>query len=93
MAATPTIDVPLPLAEGFAFLCVVGSSAGDGDDEGADLREYPTVVVARMDMTPPHLPAQIRLTEMDDAWRVRFSTVGQEVAFHLYKVGPPNVTR
>jgi hypothetical protein len=92
MAATTAIDVPLPSSEGFAFLCVVGSSIGD-DDEGADLREYPTVVVTRMDMTPPRLPAQIRITETDDAWRARFSTVGQEVAFHLYKVGPPHLTR
>jgi hypothetical protein len=91
MAATTVIDAPLPASEGFAFLCVVGASGGH-DDEG-DVREYPTVVVARLDMTPPRLPAQVRITETADVWRAKFSTVGQEVAFHLYKVGPPNVTR
>jgi len=92
MAAATAIDAPLPSSDGFAFLCVVGASGGD-DDEGADVRDYPTVVVARMDTTPPRLAAQVRITETDDAWRAKFSTVGQEVAFHLYKAGPPHVTR
>jgi hypothetical protein len=90
-AATPVIDVPLPSSEGFAFLCIVGA-AGDGEDAGADPREHPTVVVARVDLTPPRLPAQTRIIETEGAWRVTFSTVGQEVAFHLYKTGPPDGT-
>jgi len=39
-----------------------------------------------MDTTPPRLAAQVRITETDDAWRVKFSTVGQEV------IGLPTVT-
>jgi hypothetical protein len=91
MAATPRIDVPLPASEGFVFLCIVG--AATGEDEGGDLQEHPTMVVARTDLTPPRLPAQITIVETGEAWRARFSTVGQEVAFYVYKVGPPGDTR
>jgi hypothetical protein len=87
---TPSIDVPLPLTEGFAFLCIVdAASIGDGW-----LREpTPTVIVARTDLTPPRMKAQARITESDEAWFVRFRTVAEEVAFHAYKVGPPSETR
>ncbi|HZI78277.1 MAG TPA: serine protease [Vicinamibacterales bacterium] len=92
MAAQTDIVVPLPVSEGFAFLCIVGTGKS-GDEGGADPYEHPNVVVARTDLTPPRLSAQIQISESDDAWRVKFSTVGQEVAFHLYKAGPPATTR
>ena len=61
--------------------------------EGDGLAEHPTVVVARTEMTPPKLPAQVSIVETHEAWRARFSTVGQEVAFHVYKAGPPDDIR
>ena len=91
MASTTRIDVPLPASEGFVFLCIVGAAMGE--DEGDGLAEHPTVVVARTDLTPPKLPAQISIVETHEAWRARFSTVGQEVAFHVYKAGPPDDIR
>jgi hypothetical protein len=41
----------------------------------------------------PRLPVQVTITETNEAWRVRFRTVGHEVAFHAYKTGRPVDTR
>jgi hypothetical protein len=82
-AALPSIDIPLPATEGFAFLCIISNQPV----------AYPTVVVARVDTSRPRAPAQVTVVETDDAWRVRFDTIGQEVAFHAYKAGAPAQTR
>ena len=88
---TLLIDPPLPVADGFVFLCVVGGQTA-ADDE-FDHRAYATVVVARIDTVPPRLPAQVTVTESHEAWRVRFKTVGDEIWFHSYKFGTPKETR
>ena len=89
--ATPFIDTPFPQVEGFVFLCI--SRVAHGSLDTAGVRNNPTVVVARIDTTPPRLPAQVTITETDVKWRITFATVGHEVAFHLYKTGPTATTR
>ena len=91
-AAVPVIDRPLPPLEGFTFLCIVGVSS-PAADEAAAARAYPTIVVARTDRMAPRLPVQVTITETNEAWRLRFRTVGHEVAFHAYKTGRPMDTR
>ena len=60
---------------------------------GADVRTHPTVVIARTDLKPPRVPARVTITDTDEAWRLRFRTLGEEVAFHAFKAGPPAETR
>jgi hypothetical protein len=89
-ATTPVIDASLPVTEGFAFLCIAGvTDANRPDVNGA----WATMVTARIDVTPPHLPAQVRITDDEGGWTVRFATVGDEVAKHTYKYGPAKGTR
>ena len=92
VTTTPSIDAPLPLSEGFAFLCVVGSATRDGSG-AVDPRPHATIVVARTDVTPPRVPAQVTIDEGEAAWRVSFDTSGNEVSFHAFKVGRPSDTR
>ena len=90
-SAMPVIDAPLPVGEAIAFLCIVGT-AREGA-HGADVRTHPTVVVARTDLMPPRVPARVTITDTDEVWRVRFRTLGEEVAFYAFKAGPPAETR
>jgi hypothetical protein len=92
VTTAPVIDAPLPLAEGFAFLCIWGTGVEENLD-GLARPMDPTIVVARIDTTPPRLPAQITIEESTAAWRVNFHSIGHEVSFHTYKVGPPRETR
>jgi hypothetical protein len=87
---TPLIDAALPVSEGFAFLCIAGVT---NPDLPAVDGSSAVVVMARVDATAPYLPAQVRVTDDEGAWNVRFATVGDEVAFHTYKYGPAKVTR
>jgi hypothetical protein len=91
VTTAPTIDPPLPLSEGFAFLCIVGSATRDGSGT-VDPRPHATIVVARTDVTPPRLPAQVTIDDAEATWRVTF-TSGNEVSFHAFKVGRPSETR
>jgi hypothetical protein len=92
VSTTPTIDVPLPLSEGFALLCIVGTATREGSGAG-DAGPHVTIVVARTDVTPPRLPAQVTIADGDAAWQVTFDTFGTEVSFHAFKVGSPSATR
>jgi hypothetical protein len=92
VTSTPSIDPPLPLSEGFAFLCIVGTATRDGSG-AVDPRPHATIVVARTDVTPPRVPAQVTIAEGEAAWRVTFDTSGSEVSFHAFKVGRPSDTR
>ena len=91
VTTTPTIDPPLPLAEGFTFLCIVGTATRDGS-AATDPRPHATVVVARTDVTPPRIPAQVTIDDAEAAWRVTFDTFGSEVSFHAFKFGRPSET-
>jgi hypothetical protein len=91
VATMPTIDAPLPLSEGFSFLCIVDATSPVAT--GSEVHEHPTIVMARTDLTAPRLPAQIAVVDAAESWRILFSTVGQEIAFHVYKAGPPLETR
>jgi hypothetical protein len=90
--SSPRINTPLPPFERFVFLCILGAVSVAGDAT-AETRTNPAIVVARTDPTPPRLPAQVTITETDEAWRVRFTTVGHEVAFYASKTGRPVDTR
>jgi hypothetical protein len=86
------VDPPLPSAEGFAFLCIAGTSTPDGTDP-PESRLHATLVIARVDTTPPKLPAQVRIEKRPADWRISFATVGDEVAFHAFKIGPASAVR
>jgi hypothetical protein len=91
-AAVPVIDPPLPTAEGFVFLCVLASTTQEEDAASRPVRR-PAIVVARTDLTPPRVPAQLAIEDAGGAWRLHFTTFGDEVAFHNYKLGPASDTR
>jgi hypothetical protein len=84
-AEFPSIRMPLPATEGFVLLCVVGDR-GDGARMST---AHPTIVVARTDLTPPRVAPQMAIFDRDEAWHVRFRTLGDELTFYAYKVGPP----
>ena len=92
VSTSPSIDPPLPSSEGFAFLCIVGAATRDGSG-AVDPRPHATIVVARTDVTPPRLPAQVTIDEGEAAWRVTFETSGSEVSFHAFKFGRPSDIR
>jgi hypothetical protein len=92
VTATPTIDSPLPVVEGFSFLCIVETATSDGSGAGAPPR-HPLIVIARTDLTPPRMPAQMTIADDGAAWRIGFETAGSDVTFHAIKFGPPPDTR
>jgi hypothetical protein len=88
----PTIIDPLPLTEGFHFLCVLGG-VGTRWGESWQRIDHPTIVVARIDVTPPRIPARITITETDLAWTVSFNGIDPELSFYRFKFGRPGETR
>ena len=80
------IDAMLPPVDGFAFLCVWGQA---NEADTPDRLLNPTVLVARVDTKPPHIPAQVTIDDVDVAWRVTFRTVPDEVSFQMFKIGNP----
>jgi hypothetical protein len=76
---------PLPPIDGLAFLCLWAMPA-DGD------WQHPTVVMARVDTTPPRLPAQVTIAHAPSGWQLWFSRAGDDVVQHAFKTGPPGRT-
>jgi hypothetical protein len=88
----PVIDDPLPVTEGFHFLCVLGATAKRSSARKQSVY-HPTVVTVRIDTVSPKIPASIAIEEFDPAWVVSFKTLDPEISTYQYKVGRPGETR
>ncbi len=92
VADYPLIDDPLPQAEGYHFLCVIGGTATGSGDPWQSV-DHPTIVVVRIDTIPPRIPARISISESDIAWMVTFGTLDPEISGYVFKFGRPSETR
>lgn len=88
----PVIDDPLPPAEGYHFLCVLGGSNTTSAAAWQSI-DHPTVVAVRIDATAPRIPARITVNETDFAWSVAFGTLEPEISAYAFKFGRPSDTR
>jgi len=86
------IDDPLPQAESYHFLCVIGGRGTRWGDRWQSL-DHPTIVAVRIDTIPPRIPARITVREGDLSWFVAFGTIDPEISGYVYKVGRPSETR
>lgn len=88
----PMIADSLPQTEGYRFLCVIG---GMGTRWGTAWQsvDHPTVVVVRIDTTPPQIPARISIEESPLGWQVTFGTLNPEISLYSFKFGRPAETR
>jgi hypothetical protein len=86
------VDDPLPQAEGYQFLCLVG---GTGTRWGWSWQsiDHPTIVAIRIDTVPPRIPAPITITEGELSWSVSFGTLVPEISSYAFKFGAPGETR
>ncbi|MFN7935512.1 MAG: trypsin-like serine protease [Bryobacteraceae bacterium] len=82
--SSPIIDDPIPTAENRYLLCVV--------PEGAPTRDA-TVVIARIDSTPPILPPFYSITQNEANYRIPFEFLPPELSSYSYKFGPPETTQ
>ncbi|MBS1827289.1 MAG: trypsin-like peptidase domain-containing protein [Acidobacteria bacterium] len=82
--STPTIDDPIPAEENRYLLCVV--------PEGVPTRDA-TVVIARIDSTPPILPPYYSVTQNESNYRIPFEFIPPELSSYSYKFGPPETTQ
>jgi hypothetical protein len=85
----PVIEDPLPLAEGYQFLCVIGGTGPRPSDRWQSL-DHPTVVAVRIDTVPPRIPARITVRENDLSWIVEFGTIEPEIVGYAFKFGRPS---
>jgi hypothetical protein len=88
----PRINEPLPLDEGLHLLCVIG---GPNRPAGRQLwsADFPSVVPVRIDLTPPSLQAQVRVSSAVNGWSVAFGSIPYEVSGHVFKFGRVAETR
>ena len=83
LAATPTFDDPLPLAEGVVVLCV----AALDDRGGLDTAQAGTAVMV-VDGTPPDQPITLAQASEDGGLRVEPIFAPPELSSFDLKVGP-----
>ncbi len=82
-AARNIVDDAIPREENRYLLCVV--------PEGASVRN-PTVLIARIDATPPILPPFYTVIENDSLYRIPFTFIPPELSSYSYKFGPLDTT-
>lgn len=88
----PLIDDPLPQAEGYKFLCVIGGTRTHWGDRWQSI-DHPAIVAVRIDTTPPRIAARITVRELDLSWFVEFRTIDPEISGYVYRFGRPSETR
>ena len=88
----PVIDEPLPQAEGYKFLCVIGGTMTRGGERWQSV-DHAAIVAVRIDTTPPRIAPPITVRELDISWVVEFRTIDPEISSYVYKFGRPGETR
>lgn len=84
MAERNTIDDALPREENRYLLCVV--------PEGVPVRDA-TVLIARIDATPPVLPPFYSVMDNAANYRIAFEFIPPELSSYSYKFGAPDATQ
>jgi hypothetical protein len=92
LADRATIDDPLPEQENRYLLCVVAGDGATVDTSWQPARNA-TVVIARVDATPPLRPPMYSVMENDSFYRVTFQFTPPELSVYDYKLGPAATTR
>jgi len=84
LAERNMIDDALPGEENRYLLCVA--------PEGAPVRDA-TVLIARIDATPPVLPPFYSVTDNTTNYRIAFEFIPPELSSYSYKFGAPDATQ
>ncbi len=91
LAENPTIDDAIPTEEGFYLLCVLAGASPRVDDTWQN-PDYPTVISAQIDTTPPQLEPQLSIRELPEFYDVGLIFLPPELSDYRYKFGPPETT-
>ena len=88
LSDAPIIDDAIPAEEGFYLLCVLAGPQATVD-ESWQSTDYPTVMIAQIDTTPPLLEPQVLVRDMGDARQVDLVFEPPELSDYIFKFGPP----
>ncbi len=91
LSSQPTIDEPLPAAEGSYVLCVVAGSSTEVDETWQPT-QLATVVRAEIDTTPPQIDPFINIARLGDQVSVEPIFSPPELSDYRLKVGPAEST-
>jgi hypothetical protein len=86
------IEDPLPEQENRYLLCVVAGDTPAVDASWQPVRDA-TVVIARVDATPPVRKPAYSLMDFGGAYRLAFEFAPPELSGYSYKLGPADATR
>lgn len=88
LAENPTIDDAIPSEEGFYLLCLLAGESPSIDTTWQN-SDYPTVLSAQIDTTPPQLEPQLNIRELPEFYDVALIFQPPELSDYRYKFGPP----
>jgi hypothetical protein len=86
LGSASRVDDPLPATGGHYFLCVLGSATASSELGGQNPR-FATVVSVEIDLIPPRVPPELRVTELSESYRVEWIYAPPEISLYEVKYG------